>query len=153
MEGPLLVEGEFLGQLEFLGGKLFHVDIFEGQLITCVVIVGFILVFLIREWVVQQQPLVNLDNLAHVQAHLRDAAERVQADNERLRRQQELLELARRRLLELQNETNDIHENAMEDEAEPWLGWEALDSMIDHATVHLRGEGEEVRCRMHCSDQ
>ncbi|KAK5136710.1 hypothetical protein LTR08_002363 [Meristemomyces frigidus] len=125
-------------------------DVCEGQLITCVVIVGFILVFLIREWVVQQQPLVNLDNLAHVQAHLREAAERVQADNERLRRQQELLEQARRRLLELQNETNDIREPADDDEldhddddAEPWLGLEDLDSLMDHATAHLRGAGEE----------
>jgi len=79
-------------------------DIFEGQLITCVVITGFILVFLIREWVVQQQPLVNLDNRGHVHQHLREAAERVQADNERLVRQQELLEQGRRRLLQLQHE-------------------------------------------------
>ena len=125
------------------------IDIFEGQLITCVVIVGFILVFLIREWVVQQQPLVNLDNLAHVQAHLREAAERAQADNERLRRQQELLEQARRRLLELQNETNKIHENVGGSGAVLWLGWEAVESMIDHATAHLRGEGEQVRCHLH----
>lgn len=39
-------------------------DIFEGQLITCTVILSFILIFLIREWVVQQQPLLNQD-VAH----------------------------------------------------------------------------------------
>uniref|UniRef100_A0A093V5E7 RING-type E3 ubiquitin transferase n=1 Tax=Talaromyces marneffei PM1 TaxID=1077442 RepID=A0A093V5E7_TALMA len=36
------------------------IDTLEGQLITLLVVVSFILVFLIREWVVQQQPAVNL---------------------------------------------------------------------------------------------
>ena len=35
------------------------IDILEGQLITLSIVVTFILVFLIREWVVQQQPMVN----------------------------------------------------------------------------------------------
>ena len=34
-------------------------DVLEGQLITLFVVVSFILVFLIREWVVQQQPAIN----------------------------------------------------------------------------------------------
>lgn len=34
-------------------------DILEGQLITMLVVIAFILVFLIREWVVQQQPGLN----------------------------------------------------------------------------------------------
>lgn len=38
----------------------FIVDILEGQVITLAVVVAFILVFLIREWVVQQQPIINL---------------------------------------------------------------------------------------------
>lgn len=38
----------------------FIVDILEGQLITLLVVVAFILVFLIREWVVQQHPAINL---------------------------------------------------------------------------------------------
>ncbi|KAN0082289.1 hypothetical protein V8E54_003587 [Elaphomyces granulatus] len=37
------------------------IDTLEGQLITLLVVISFILVFLIREWVVQQQPAVNLD--------------------------------------------------------------------------------------------
>ncbi|KAF2834563.1 hypothetical protein M501DRAFT_983892 [Patellaria atrata CBS 101060] len=43
-------------------------DVLEGQIITLLVVVGFILVFLIREWVVQQQPAIfnaaalNADN-------------------------------------------------------------------------------------------
>jgi len=36
-------------------------DILEGIIITLSVVVAFILVFLIREWVIQQQPLANLD--------------------------------------------------------------------------------------------
>lgn len=35
------------------------IDTLEGQLITLLVVVAFILVFLIREWVVQQQPNLN----------------------------------------------------------------------------------------------
>jgi E3 ubiquitin-protein ligase MARCH6 len=36
------------------------IDTLEGQLITLLVVVSFILIFLIREWVVQQQPLDNI---------------------------------------------------------------------------------------------
>jgi E3 ubiquitin-protein ligase MARCH6 len=36
------------------------IDTLEGQLITLLVVISFILVFLIREWVVQQQPVVNV---------------------------------------------------------------------------------------------
>ena len=35
-------------------------DVLEGQIVTLSVVIVFILVFLIREWVVQQQPLLNL---------------------------------------------------------------------------------------------
>ncbi|EPS41334.1 hypothetical protein H072_4758 [Dactylellina haptotyla CBS 200.50] len=37
------------------------VDTFEGQIITILVVLAFILIFLIREWVVQQQPPQALD--------------------------------------------------------------------------------------------
>lgn len=112
-------------------------DIFEGQLITCVVIIGFILIFLIREWVVQQQPLVNMEQLNNVQQQLREAADRVQEENERFRRQQELLDQARRRLLELQRETEDAQRQTAEtlDEERPeFIGWERLEEVIDGAT-------------------
>ncbi|KAL8847883.1 MAG: hypothetical protein Q9221_007094 [Calogaya cf. arnoldii] len=36
------------------------IDTLEGQLITMFIVIAFILIFLIREWVVQQQPGVNL---------------------------------------------------------------------------------------------
>lgn len=37
------------------------IDTLEGQIITLSVVVSFIVLFLIREWVIQRQPLVNLD--------------------------------------------------------------------------------------------
>lgn len=43
------------------------IDTLEGQLITLVVVISFILIFLIREWVVQQQP--GMDMGAGVQAN------------------------------------------------------------------------------------
>ncbi|EMC93802.1 hypothetical protein BAUCODRAFT_36255 [Baudoinia panamericana UAMH 10762] len=117
-------------------------DIMEGQLITCVVITGFILVFLIREWVVQQQPLVALEGLGQVQQQLREAAERVEAENERLRRQQELLEQARRRLMELKEETDAFNTGNTDHEgeggSEEFIGWEGLEGLIEEATAYLR---------------
>ncbi|KAF2232178.1 hypothetical protein EV356DRAFT_470512, partial [Viridothelium virens] len=35
-------------------------DVLEGQIITLFVLIAFILIFLIREWVVQQQPVINM---------------------------------------------------------------------------------------------
>lgn len=46
------------------------IDTLEGQLITLLVVISFILIFLIREWVVQQQPGMNLENDGDVAAHL-----------------------------------------------------------------------------------
>lgn len=126
-------------------------DVFEGQLITCVVIIGFILIFLIREWVVQQQPLVNMDQLNNVQQQLREAADRVQEENERFRRQQELLDQARRRLVELQQETEDAQRQNLETQGfqrPEFIGWERLEEMIDVATSRLNSgdiEGFEAR--------
>ncbi|TKA66794.1 hypothetical protein B0A49_10601 [Cryomyces minteri] len=40
------------------------IDVLEGLIITLFVVVAFILVFLIREWVVQQQPLLALEQNA-----------------------------------------------------------------------------------------
>ncbi|EED21895.1 RING finger membrane protein [Talaromyces stipitatus ATCC 10500] len=51
------------------------IDTLEGQLITLLVVVSFILVFLIREWVVQQQPAVNIAE------DEREAAMRLMAEN------------------------------------------------------------------------
>ncbi|TKA79730.1 hypothetical protein B0A55_04352 [Friedmanniomyces simplex] len=122
------------------------IDICEGQLITCVVITGFILVFLIREWVVQQQPIVNLVDLDDIHQQFAEAAQRMQAENARLRRQQDLLEQARRRLLELQGESRGarIMADTLGESVEKgeYIGWDGMEALIDHATLHLHKEGE-----------
>lgn len=116
----------------------FILDVVEGQCITLAVVISFILVFLIREWVVQQQPLVAMENL---QGQLQDAAERVRQDNERLQQQQQLLEQARARLVELQQvaSMDDIRqgETAVARAKQDFVGWEALEAMIDSATELL----------------
>ncbi|KAL9119887.1 MAG: hypothetical protein Q9187_003558 [Circinaria calcarea] len=52
------------------------IDILEGQLITLSVCVVFILIFLIREWVVQQQPGINMGVAANAAAERNRQAER-----------------------------------------------------------------------------
>ncbi|KAL8928788.1 MAG: hypothetical protein Q9208_001566 [Pyrenodesmia sp. 3 TL-2023] len=44
------------------------IDTLEGQLITLFIVIAFILVFLIREWVVQQQPVLNMPQAIEGQA-------------------------------------------------------------------------------------
>jgi len=63
------------------------IDTLEGQLITLFVVTAFILIFLIREWVVQQQPIINGGiNLNAEQAAAPNAAPAPQhADNQRNR--------------------------------------------------------------------
>ena len=46
------------------------VDTLEGQLITLFIVVAFILVFLIREWVVQQRPAINIPAAVEAQVAL-----------------------------------------------------------------------------------
>lgn len=66
VEGPprnpsLLSNARFLKDLtrwRFVNDSV--VDILEGQIITIGILVTFVLMFLIREWVVQQQPMINL---------------------------------------------------------------------------------------------
>ncbi|KXT02682.1 hypothetical protein AC578_1157 [Pseudocercospora eumusae] len=121
-------------------------DVFEGQLITCVVIVGFILVFLIREWVVQQQPLVNLNNINNAQR----ALERQERDRQWRRRQQHaaLVAQAHERLLDLQE--NDGAQSETAEQSSPglrWIGWEKLYFVIDSATEDLRHAGDNDDAR------
>ncbi|CRG90529.1 E3 ubiquitin-protein ligase MARCH6 [Talaromyces islandicus] len=61
------------------------IDTLEGQLITLLVVISFILVFLIREWVVQQQPAVNVaeeerDAVVQLIAEANDRAQEDEAD-------------------------------------------------------------------------
>ena len=64
----LLSDVPFFNWFHSPAANRFIVDVIEGQIITLLVVVAFILVFLIREWVVQQQPVINMvalgDNVA-----------------------------------------------------------------------------------------
>jgi len=56
----LLSDVPFFNWFQSQSANRFIVDVIEGQIITLLVVVAFILVFLIREWVVQQQPVINM---------------------------------------------------------------------------------------------
>ncbi|SMR49642.1 unnamed protein product [Zymoseptoria tritici ST99CH_3D1] len=124
-------------------------DVFEGQLITCVVITGFILIFLIREWVVQQQPLVNLD-VVNVEQRER---ERLARETERLRAQTQLLDEGRARLHMLEERAHEIANDMDNSSAEhreygilsEFVGWEQLAVEMDRANAHLRRDEEAGR--------
>lgn len=120
-------------------------DVFEGQLITCVVIIGFILVFLIREWVVQQQPLANLDLDAVFGADQRPQLEQIQRAHERLERDVVLLEEADRRIAELEREyAEETRQLDVARESVPeFQGWDAVRGMIDIANGELNGQPNE----------
>jgi E3 ubiquitin-protein ligase MARCH6 len=70
----LLSDVPFFNWFQSQSANRFIVDVIEGQIITLLVVVAFILVFLIREWVVQQQPVINMvaigDNAAAQRAAL-----------------------------------------------------------------------------------
>ncbi|KAL1627763.1 hypothetical protein SLS54_002029 [Diplodia seriata] len=60
-------QATLLSDVSFLRSMTSHpsvnrliLDIIEGQIITVLVVIAFILIFLIREWVVQQQPVINV---------------------------------------------------------------------------------------------
>lgn len=59
----LLSDLSFLNWFPSQAANRFLIDVLEGLIITLLVVVAFILVFLIREWVVQQQPVINLVGL------------------------------------------------------------------------------------------
>ncbi|KAF2264153.1 hypothetical protein CC78DRAFT_495542, partial [Lojkania enalia] len=56
----LLSDVSFFNWLPSQAANGFLIDVLEGQIITLLVVVAFILIFLIREWVVQQQPVINM---------------------------------------------------------------------------------------------
>ena len=55
-----------LAKYQFLHGAV--IDVLEGQLICVFIVVAFILVFLIREWVINQQPIANMPDPDAVEA-------------------------------------------------------------------------------------
>lgn len=56
----LLSDVSFFNWFPSQAANRFLIDVLEGQIITLAVVVAFILIFLIREWVVQQQPVINM---------------------------------------------------------------------------------------------
>jgi E3 ubiquitin-protein ligase MARCH6 len=60
----------------------FIIDVLEGQIITSLVVVAFILIFLIREWVVQQQPVINMVALGNNAAAHRAADHDLEVEHE-----------------------------------------------------------------------
>ncbi|CAO2652103.1 Nn.00g003860.m01.CDS01 [Neocucurbitaria sp. VM-36] len=56
----LLSDIPFFNWFQSQTANRFIIDVLEGQIITLFVVVAFILIFLIREWVVQQQPVINM---------------------------------------------------------------------------------------------
>jgi E3 ubiquitin-protein ligase MARCH6 len=83
-----------LTKYRLLNGAM--VDVLEGQLICLLIVIAFVLVFLIREWVINQQPLPNLPDPDAV-----EVAEPVNAEDDAARaarRRQANRALRRRRL-------------------------------------------------------
>lgn len=94
------------------------IDTLEGQLITSLIVISFILIFLIREWVVQQQPMANIAEGE------REAAVQLIANN-RPQREVEVPEPQREPLLPL-----------LQGEGQP------LDGEMDEHVEHFPDDGE-----------
>lgn len=90
MGHPTLLSGvSFLHVFDSDRANRLLIYVIEGQIITLGIVVAFILIFLIREWVVQQQPVINMGALAAepVPAH---APEHVEADHDPLAAEDDL---------------------------------------------------------------
>ena len=84
------------------------IDVLEGQLITLFVCIAFILIFLIREWVVQQQPGINMGVAANAAAAAERQAEQLPVQP-RVPHEQP----------EQQNAIGELQDTARNDDAEP----------------------------------
>ncbi|KAI5209624.1 hypothetical protein E4T39_00724 [Aureobasidium subglaciale] len=123
----------------------FILDVLEGDIITINVVVAFILVFLIREWVVQQQPIIN------AAAHIRDAEMQLDVAERAAQRLQHLEAAA------LQNEdlrpNLERHRHIFEqppsegensgDDGAQFIGWYAMETLMHNAVVPPEFEGED----------
>lgn len=78
----LLSDISFFNWFPSQAANRFLIDVLEGQIITLVVVVAFILIFLIREWVVQQQPVINMVALGDDAAANRAEPEAQQHDQD-----------------------------------------------------------------------
>ncbi|KAH0009979.1 hypothetical protein KCU80_g21312, partial [Aureobasidium melanogenum] len=126
----------------------FILDVLEGDIITINVVVAFILVFLIREWVVQQQPIIN------AAAHIRDAevqldvAERAAQrlhDLEAAALEDENLRPAVERYRHIFEQLPREGEASEDDgiRGTEFIGWYAMETLMDNAGVPHRFEGED----------
>jgi E3 ubiquitin-protein ligase MARCH6 len=123
----------------------FILDVLEGDIITINVVVAFILIFLIREWVVQQQPIIN------AAAHIRDAEIQLDVAERAAQRLQDLEAAA------LEDETlrpnveryRHIFEQPMSEsetseyDDTQFIGWYAMETLMDNAGVPHEFEGED----------
>lgn len=75
----LLSDVPFFEWFQSQTANRFIIDVLEGQIITLFVVVAFILIFLIREWVVQQQPVINMVALGDNAAAQRPAMQEEEA--------------------------------------------------------------------------
>jgi E3 ubiquitin-protein ligase MARCH6 len=129
------------------------IDTLEGQLITLLVVVSFILVFLIREWVVQQQPAVNLAE------EERDAVVRLMAENHnqadnRPRDFAEAPEPIADETMDFErpDSESNAYEFAIDDEEGPstgslWNGSPELNPVDSRPTVETRASGSRPTLR------
>ncbi|KAG9560283.1 hypothetical protein KCU86_g18479, partial [Aureobasidium melanogenum] len=126
----------------------FILDVLEGDIITINVVVAFILVFLIREWVVQQQPIIN------AAAHIRDAevqldvAERAAQrlhDLEAAALEDENLRPAVERYRHIFEQLPREGEASEDDgiQGTEFIGWYAMETLMDNAGVPHQFEGED----------
>lgn len=123
----------------------FILDVLEGDIITINVVVAFILIFLIREWVVQQQPIIN------AAAHIRDAeiqldvaeraAQRLQ-DLEAAALEDETLRPNVERYRHIFEQPTSESETSEYDETQ-FVGWYAMETLMDNAGVPHEFEGED----------
>ncbi|KAH0283392.1 hypothetical protein M436DRAFT_77293 [Aureobasidium namibiae CBS 147.97] len=123
----------------------FILDVLEGDIITINVVVAFILIFLIREWVVQQQPIIN------AAAHIRDAeiqldvaeraAQRLQ-DLEAAALEDERLRPNVERYRHIFEQPVSESETSEYDETQ-FIGWYAMETLMDNAGVPHEFEGED----------
>jgi E3 ubiquitin-protein ligase MARCH6 len=78
----LLSDVPFFNWFDSQTANRFIIDVLEGQIITLLVVVAFILIFLIREWVVQQQPVINMVALGDNAAAHRAVDHEVEAQHD-----------------------------------------------------------------------
>lgn len=111
----------------------FILDVLEGQIVTFLVVIAFILVFLIREWVVQQQPIINAAaNAREDELNLEAAEQALQRRRHRLHRPHPEMDLPQ-----------DFDDVFREDDEKTFMGWEAMATLFHNAGVPYDRDGPD----------